>query len=61
MEAKSVLNAFGTPLHVLERGGKVRGLTYWCEDAAGKVRELRMVFGEDERLAEWALGEPPAK
>jgi hypothetical protein len=66
LRAKSILKAFGRPYDMLEKDGKVRGLTYWCEDATGRVVELRMVFNEAERLEHWALMgetsvEPPAE
>ncbi|MHC4930957.1 MAG: hypothetical protein ACYTGV_02035 [Planctomycetota bacterium] len=67
LRAKSILRAFGKPYDLLEKNGKVRGLTYWCEDANGDVVELRMVFNEAERLQHWVLKgetsytEPPPK
>ena len=54
----AIVNAFGKPAHTLEQDGKVRGLTYRCEDATGAVRQLRMVFSADERLEQWALVAP---
>jgi hypothetical protein len=55
LRAKAILRAFGKPYDLLEKDGKVRGLTYWCEDANGNVVQLRMVFNEAERLQHWAL------
>jgi hypothetical protein len=55
MTAAAILKAFGPPAHTLEQDGKVRGLTYFCEDAAGKAQQLRMVFDGDGRLEKWAL------
>ncbi|MHC4548230.1 MAG: hypothetical protein ACYTEZ_05575 [Planctomycetota bacterium] len=66
MRAQAILRAFGTPAHTLEQDGKVRGLTYPCENSAGRVMQLRMVFDAQERLQQWALkspdgSEPPAQ
>ena len=58
MRAHAILNAFGRPADTLEREGKLRGLTYRCEDGNGKARELRMVFSAGERLQEWVLRLP---
>ena len=55
MRAQAILNAFGRPADTLERDGKIRGLTYRCEDGTGKTRELRMAFSAGERLQEWVL------
>jgi hypothetical protein len=55
MTAVAILNAFGPPVDTLEQDGKVRGLTYYCEDAAGNAQQLRMVFDSDGRLENWAL------
>ncbi len=60
MAAQAILNAFGSAGNALERDGKVRGLTYRCEDASGQVLELRMVFTADEKLENWVLGDPKA-
>ena len=61
MRAKAVLKAFGDPAHALEQDGKIRGLTYFCENATGQVMQLRMVFDKDEQLQQWALRTPDAK
>jgi len=55
MEAKAILAAFGRPSNSMEQDGKIRGLTYPCEDFSGQVHELRMVFDPDERLERWTL------
>lgn len=55
MSAKAVINAFGPASHVLERDGKIRGLTYRCENPNGEVNQLRMVFDDMGRLEKWAL------
>ena len=60
MTAKAILNAFGPARDVLEQDGKVRGLTYPCEDASGQVLALRMVFSADEKLEKWVLRDPKA-
>jgi hypothetical protein len=60
MTAQAILNAFGPAGNVLEQDGKVRGLTYACEDASGQVLQLRMVFSADERLEKWVLRDPKA-
>ena len=56
MHAGAIVRAFGKPAHSLEQDGKVRGLTYSCEDATGKVEQLRMVFTAEQRLDRWVLG-----
>ncbi|MHC4971842.1 MAG: hypothetical protein ACYTG3_05885 [Planctomycetota bacterium] len=61
MRAKAVLKAFGDPVHTLEQDGKVRGLTYFCENATGQVMQLRMVFSAEEQLHQWALKSPEGK
>jgi len=58
MRAKAILKAFGDPVHALEQDGKVRGLTYLCENATGQAVELRMVFDAQEGLQKWALQSP---
>ena len=58
MRSAAILNAFGEPAHTLEQDGLVRGLTYYCDDATGKVRQLRLVFDDRQRLEEWALVTP---
>ncbi|MHC4134932.1 MAG: hypothetical protein ACYS0K_08110 [Planctomycetota bacterium] len=58
MRAKAILKAFGDPVHALEQEGKVRGLTYFCENATGQVMQLRMVFDAKEGLTQWALKSP---
>jgi hypothetical protein len=55
MRAKAILKAFGDPADALEQDGKMRGLTYFCENATGQVTQLRMVFDPEERLKQWAL------
>jgi len=55
MEAKAILAAFGRPTNTLEQDGKIRGLTYPCEDFSGQVHELRMVFDQEEKLERWTL------
>lgn len=60
MTAQAILNAFGAAGNVLEQDGKVRGLTYACEDASGQVLQLRMVFSSAERLENWVLRDPKA-
>jgi len=55
MRAKAILKAFGDPVHTLEQDGKIRGLTYFCENATGQVMQLRMVFDAKEGLTQWAL------
>lgn len=60
MTAQAILNAFGPAGNVFEQDGKVRGLTYPCEDASGQVLQLRMVFSPDERLEKWVLRDPKA-
>jgi hypothetical protein len=61
MRAKAVLKAFGDPAHTLEQDGRIRGLTYACENATGQVMQLRMVFDKKEQLQQWALRTPGAK
>lgn len=61
MRARAVLKAFGDPAHTLEQEGKVRGLTYFCENATGQVMQLRMVFDDQEQLQQWALRTPDGK
>jgi hypothetical protein len=58
MRAKAILKAFGDPVRALEQEGKVRGLTYSCENANGQVVELRMVFDAEEWLKQWVLRDP---
>lgn len=58
MRAKAILKAFGDPAHALEQDGKIRGLTYFCENATGQVMQLRMVFDAEEGLKQWALLSP---
>jgi hypothetical protein len=55
MRAKAILKAFGDPVDTLEQDGKVRGLTYYCENATGQATQLRMVFDAKEGLTQWAL------
>jgi len=55
MTSASVMKAFGRPADVLEKDGKVRGLSYRCQDANGKVVGLRMVFDEQGQLQSWTL------
>ncbi len=57
MQAETVRAAFGTPTHVLERDGKVIGLTYPCENSAGKTVSLKLIFSPKGRLQKWALQE----
>lgn len=59
MSAAAILQAFGPPADRLVKQGKVRGLTYPCEDAAGRPARLRMVFGSGQKLARWTLARPP--
>jgi hypothetical protein len=59
-EARAILNAFGPAGNVFEQDGKVRGLSYACEDPAGQVLQLRMVFSADEKLEKWVLRDPKA-
>ncbi len=58
--ATTILKAFGEPKHKLNKDGRIRGLTYPCEDGTGNVQELRMVFSAKERLTKWTLGKPSA-
>ena len=60
MTAQAILSAFGPAGNVFEQDGKVRGLTYACEDASGQVQQLRMVFSADQRLEKWVLRDPKA-
>lgn len=60
MAAEDILRAFGPAGDVREEDGKVRGLAYPCEDASGKVLQLRMVFSPDARLEKWVLRDPKA-
>ena len=53
--AEKILDGFGEPADILREKGKIAGLTYWCEDARGRPRQLRMVFSPDERLTKWIL------
>jgi hypothetical protein len=55
MTAKAIVGAFGAPADTLRRDGRVRGLKYWCENAAGEVVELRLLFSAEERLEKWRL------
>lgn len=55
MRAKTILRTFGEPLHRLEKEGRVVGLTYRCEDARGKIRELRLGFSPDGVLQRWTV------
>ncbi|MFQ5844516.1 MAG: hypothetical protein ACE5JG_05945 [Planctomycetota bacterium] len=55
MRAREIIDKFGPPPHVLERDGKIRGLTYRCENAAGSKTRLRMAFDEGEGLVASAL------
>ena len=58
MRASAILKAFGDPVDALEQDGKVRGLTYNCENATGQVMQLRMVFDAEGGLTQWALRSP---
>jgi hypothetical protein len=60
MPADGIQEAFGPPADVLRKDGKVRGLTYPCENAEGEVMHLRMVFSAEGRLEDWALKDPKA-
>jgi len=60
MGADAVQKAFGSADNVFQEDGKVRGLTYACEDASGKVLQLRMVFADDGQLQKWVLKDPKA-
>jgi hypothetical protein len=55
MTAKAIVRAFGPPADTLRRDGRVRGLKYWCENAAGEAVDLRLLFSAEERLEEWRL------
>jgi hypothetical protein len=60
MAAEDIVSAFGAAGNVLEQDGKVRGLSYPCEDASGQVLQLRMVFSTDGKLEKWVLRDPKA-
>ena len=60
MRVETIRKGLGPGGDVLETDGKVRGLAYPCEDAEGKVLQLRMVFSEDGRLEKWVLKDPKA-
>ena len=55
MTSEAILRSFGTPADTLEQDGAIRGLTYRCENATGRVQELRMVFDAGGTLERWAL------
>lgn len=55
MESSSVMRAFGRPADILEKDGKIRGLSYRCQNGNGKVVGLRMVFDQQSRLENWTL------
>ena len=55
MTPKAVIAAFGKPRDVLEKDGKIRGLSYLSRNAAGNAVPLKMVFDERGRLTKWAL------
>ena len=55
MKADAILRSFGKPVDTLESDGRIRGLTYNCENGAGRIQQLRMVFDEKSRLDRWAL------
>ena len=55
MKSEAVLNALGPPDDVMEADGKVRGMSYLCEDGSGKVVGLRLVFDKDGGLEKWTL------
>ena len=57
VQAAAVRDAFGTPTHVFERDGAVAGFTYPCENSAGVVVPLKLVFTSEGRLDRWALQE----
>jgi len=58
MGAAEILKAFGPPSDRLVKEGKLRGLTYPCEDSTGRPARLKMVFDVRGRLARWALNRP---
>jgi hypothetical protein len=60
MTAEAILKAFGPADDVRQEDGKVRGLTYACEDESGKVLQLRMAFSAEGRLQKWVLRDPRA-
>ena len=61
MGARTIIDTFGPPAHVLERDGKIRGLTYKCQNALGKKTYLRMAFDAQESLTGYVLADPGAK
>jgi len=60
MRVETIRKGFGPGGDVLETDGVVRGLAYPCEDADGRVLQLRMVFSAEGRLENWALKDPSA-
>lgn len=61
MRARTIIDTYGPPAHVLERDGKIRGLTYKCQNALGKKTQLRMAFDAKESLTGYVLADPGAK
>ena len=55
MPSSAITKAFGRPADILEKDGKVRGLSYRCEDGNGDVVGLKMVFDAQGLLEHWAL------
>ena len=61
MGARTIIDTFGPPAHVLERDGKIRGLTYKCQNALGKKTQLRMAFDAKESLTSYVLANSGAQ
>jgi hypothetical protein len=55
LSAPTVIRIYGPPAATVRQGDRVVGLSYACEDADGKLTELRMLFDGDERLSRWGL------
>ena len=61
MQARTIIHAYGPPVHVLERDGKIRALTYKCQNALGNQTQLRMAFDAQESLTSYVLVDPGTK
>jgi len=57
----SIRASFGQGSNPLEREGRIRALTYACEDATGIVVWLKLVFDAEGRLESWVLQEAGTK
>ncbi len=55
MTLDAIRRSFGQGESPLERDGRVRALSFPCENAAGQVVWLKLAFGAEGDLESWVL------